>query len=113
MTTILSLLIGLIGILGGLFLRETKKFLETRHIGFLYTIAEKSVFYAEQWAANQIKKGLAEKIEGHEKLKKALEFIDINFNNLDEQTLKIVRAAIEAKLGEIKTINSVKLNIQS
>jgi len=113
MTTILSLLIGLIGILGALFLKEIQKYLESKHIGFLYTVAEKSVFYAEQWAASRIKHGIEKQVAGSSKLSKALEFIDINFNNLDEQALAIVKAAIESKLGEIKIQNSVKLNLQS
>ena len=110
METILSLLLGIIGIIGGIALKQLQKYLEQRHIGFLYGIAEKAVFYAEQWAINQIKHYGAEKVEGHKKLKTALEFIDRNFGDLDEKALQFIKDAIEAKLGEIRTIQAVKIN---
>ena len=104
METILSLLLGIIGIVGGIALKQLQSYLEQRHIGFLYTIAEKAVFYAEQWAINEIKHYGAERVEGHKKLKTALEFIDRNFGDLDEKALQFIRDAIEAKLGELKVV---------
>ena len=107
METILSFLIGFIGILGAIFLKEIQKYLQQKHIGFLYGVAEKAVFYAEQYAANQIKHYGMEKVEGSKKLAEALKFIDRNFSDLDDKALNFIKDAIEAKLGEIKVTNNV------
>lgn len=102
MATILSLLTGIIAILGGFVLKQIQNYLKQKHIGFLYGVAEKSVYYAEQWASNQIKNYGVEKVKGSAKLSKALDFIDRNFSDLDEKAIRFITDAIEAKLGEIK-----------
>jgi len=109
MTTILSFLAGVIAIIGGIALKNINKYLEQKHIGFLYSVAEKAVFYAEQWAINQIKHYGVQKVQGSAKLEEALKFIDRNFGDLDDKALQFIKDAIEAKLGEIKVAKTLSV----